>query len=96
MRFRFSRRAQADIEEIGDYIARDNPLRAVSFTEELREYCKKLAGFPGMGTSHPELGSGIHMTVFGRYLIFYDAHDDRVEIKRVLHHGRNIRKIMQT
>jgi len=26
MRFRFSRQAEIDIEEIGDFIARDNPL----------------------------------------------------------------------
>jgi plasmid stabilization system protein ParE len=32
MRFRFSHRAETDIEEIGDYIAEDNPERAVTFT----------------------------------------------------------------
>jgi plasmid stabilization system protein ParE len=31
MRFRFSRRAEADLEEITAYIARDNPARPVSF-----------------------------------------------------------------
>ena len=31
MRFRFSRRALADLEEIAAYIARDNPARAISF-----------------------------------------------------------------
>jgi len=40
MRFRFSRRAEADIEEVGDYIARDNPARAVTFIAELRARCR--------------------------------------------------------
>jgi hypothetical protein len=29
MRFRFSRRAEADLENIGDFIARDNPARCL-------------------------------------------------------------------
>jgi plasmid stabilization system protein ParE len=33
----FSPKAAEDLEEIGDYIARDNPQRAVSFIEEYRE-----------------------------------------------------------
>jgi toxin ParE1/3/4 len=35
----FSPRAEADLEDIGDYIARDNPARAISFLEELRSHC---------------------------------------------------------
>jgi toxin ParE1/3/4 len=35
----FSPRAEADLEEIGDYIARDNPARAISFLDELRAHC---------------------------------------------------------
>ena len=42
MRFRFSRQAEIDIEEIGDFIARDNPARAVSYIQELRAKCEQL------------------------------------------------------
>jgi len=31
--------ARAELETIGDYIARDNPRRAVSFVRELRDKC---------------------------------------------------------
>jgi plasmid stabilization system protein ParE len=34
MHYRFSRQAERDIEEIGDFIARDNPRRAVTFIAE--------------------------------------------------------------
>jgi toxin ParE1/3/4 len=35
-RLLLSPRAQLDLEEIGDYIARDNPARAISFLDELK------------------------------------------------------------
>lgn len=38
--------AEADLEAIGDYIARDNPQRALSFIKELRDKCKSLADVP--------------------------------------------------
>ena len=45
-----SAEAEHDLEAIGDYIARDNPHRAISFIRELRTKCLDLAdvseGFP--------------------------------------------------
>ena len=37
MRFRFTVAAERDVEEIGDFIARDNPERAVTFIDALTE-----------------------------------------------------------
>jgi len=37
-----SPRAQLDLEEIGDYIARDNPARALSFLDELKAHCERV------------------------------------------------------
>ena len=42
----FSPLAEFDLEEIGDYIARDNPPRAVSFIREIRELCVKITAMP--------------------------------------------------
>ena len=36
MRVEFSRFVEHDLEAIGDYIARDNPRRALSFVREIR------------------------------------------------------------
>lgn len=38
--------AEADLEAIGDYIARDNPLRAATFIRELYQCCMDLADMP--------------------------------------------------
>jgi toxin ParE1/3/4 len=34
--------AAFDLQEIGDYIAQDNPVRAGSFVAELRAHCEKI------------------------------------------------------
>ena len=38
----FTRRAEADLAAIGDYIALHNPFRAVTFIQELRRDCMEL------------------------------------------------------
>lgn len=38
--------AESDLERIADYIAQDNPRRALSFIEELREKCLGLSEMP--------------------------------------------------
>lgn len=47
MRVVFTGAAEADFESVGDFIAADNPPRAVSFVQELRQACDGLADFPG-------------------------------------------------
>jgi toxin ParE1/3/4 len=43
MRAHLTPQAEIDLEEIGDYIALDNPKRAVSFIREIRQHCEKIA-----------------------------------------------------
>jgi toxin ParE1/3/4 len=42
----FTPLAEADLEQIGDYIAQDSPRRALSFIRELRDQCRKIAAAP--------------------------------------------------
>jgi toxin ParE1/3/4 len=56
MEIRFSRRAEIDLEDIADFIARDNPARAASFVRELREHCRRRLLFPEATPLRPELG----------------------------------------
>ena len=89
-RFRFSRRARADIEEIGDFIARENPARAAAFIAGLRTHCRGLVDFPEAAPLRPEIGEGVRLAVHGRYLILYVVHPDLVEIRRVVHGARDL------
>ncbi len=85
-----SPKAAADLEDIGDFIARDSPRRAMSFVEELFEMFRTIATMPEAYAATPELASGLRRAVHGRYLIFYSVEQHEVRIERVLHGARNI------
>jgi toxin ParE1/3/4 len=67
MRAHFTPQAEIDLEEVGDYIALDNPGRAVSFIREMRQHCEKIAGGPDHYAARPDLGDTIrkHLDPFG-------------------------------
>ncbi len=93
MQFRFSRRAEADLKEIATYIARDNPARAVTFVQELREHCRGLVAFPAARRLRPELGRGVRLSVFGNYVVLYVELEGTLEIRRVVHGARDLADI---
>lgn len=82
----FSAEAERDIETIGDYIARDDPARAMSFLGELRVRCLGLATMPRRFplVSRYE-ASGVRRCVHGAYLIFYKESDEGIVILHILH-----------
>ena len=53
MRAHFTPQAEIDLEEVGDYIALDNPRRAVSFIREIRQHCEKIADGPHHYAARP-------------------------------------------
>ena len=83
-----SPQAARDLEDIGDYIARDNPVRAISFVKELRVECQRILFAPTVYPPREAVGAGIRMAMHGRYLIFFRATEDEVRIERVLHSAR--------
>jgi toxin ParE1/3/4 len=87
----FAPAAEQDLEDIGDYIARDSPLRAATFIHEIREHCRSIASAPRAAPLWPELAGNLRMVPHGRYLIFYSLFDEMVRIERVLHGARDRR-----
>jgi len=81
--------AEADLDNIIDYIAQDNPTRAETFGQELRDKALPLAQHPKMGrTGRPGLPAFVRELVAHRnYIVFYRVLDDAgtVEILRVKH-----------
>ncbi|MGU3405448.1 type II toxin-antitoxin system RelE/ParE family toxin [Methylobacterium brachiatum] len=84
-----SRRARADLREIGDFIAADNPARARSFVAELRTRCQALGRQPMMGRPAPEIALTVRILIFRSYLILHRVLDDQILIDRVLHSARD-------
>jgi toxin ParE1/3/4 len=90
MRCELSPLAQADLREIGDHIARDNPARAESFVDELLERGQRLLNMPTAYRARPELALGLRSCVHGRYILFFRVTDTGIRIERIMHSSRDI------
>lgn len=91
----FTEEAEADLERIGDYIAQDNPDRAVSFVRELVACCQRLADAPrGYPLVLRYRHSGVRRRPYGRYLVFYRVGTDRVDILHILHGAQDYDAIL--
>ena len=87
--------AERDLEAIGDYIARDNPARAISFLRELREQCLGLADMPQRFPLVPRYeAAGVRRRGHGNYLIFYRIEDDKIVIIHILHGAQDYSAIL--
>jgi plasmid stabilization system protein ParE len=87
--------AEADLEAIGDFIARDNPVRAVSFLRELYDSCLDIADTPEAWPVVPRFEHyGIRRRVHGRYLIFYRIGEARVTILHILNGAMDVEAIL--
>lgn len=87
--------AEADLEAIGDYIAQDNPVRALSFVRELSRSCLELADMPEAWPIVPRYEhQGIHRRVHGRYLTFYRVSEDRIVVLHVLNGAMDVEAIL--
>jgi toxin ParE1/3/4 len=91
----FSAEAEADFERIGDYIAKDNPWRALSFVQELHQTALSLADAPRAFPLVPRYEHhGIRRRVFGNYLIFYCVGDAEVAVLHILHAAMDYEPIL--
>lgn len=95
-RLLLSPRAAADLEEIAEYIARDNPVRAASFVAELETKCRAVAQAPKLYPARSDLAPRLRMAVHGRYLVLYRdlREENSVRIERVLHSARNLARLV--
>lgn len=84
--------AECDLTDIVDFIAADNPRRALSFVDELQgRTAKTLAGFPLSGRAYE---SGTRFIVLGNYVVLYEIDEDAktVTVLHVFPGGRNWRE----
>ena len=82
--------AEADLEQISDYIKLDNPVRAVTFVREIVEAGEGIADMALAFPLVPRLEHrGIRRRGFGRYLIFYRIDGEMVQVLHVVHGARD-------
>ena len=89
-RIRRTRAAQADYNEIWDYIARRDVTAADRVLDRLDEALGTIATAPEMGREVEELARNLRSFPVGNYLIFYRPAEDGIELIRVLHGARDI------
>jgi toxin ParE1/3/4 len=82
--------ATADICSIWDRIADDSVDAADRWLDRLDDTFRRLATQPLMGRARGELAQGLRSFPNGRYVIFYAALDDGIDVVRVLHGARDI------
>lgn len=91
----FTQEAENDLEQIADYIARDNPRRAATFVLELVERCERLADTPRGFSLVPRYEHlGVRRRPYGAYLIFYRVLEDRIDILHVLNGAQDYEAIL--
>ena len=94
MKVRLADEAEADLEAIGDEIAKDSPARAASFVAELRERCLGLGRFPKRFplVSRYEQRGVRHC--HGNYLIFYRVEAEAAVVIHIIHGAMDYSRIL--
>jgi toxin ParE1/3/4 len=95
-RFVLTKVARADLDEIFDHIARDNPNAASRVLEKLRDAMRMLARTPKMGHYRRDLASEpVRFWSVYSYLVIYRPEARPLQIVRVLHASRDVRAILE-
>lgn len=89
-RVEFSRFIEDDLDTIAEHIAQDNPMRAVSFIQEIREKFRLIGQNPLGYRLHPEIGDDARMALVGRYVVLFHTVDQAARIERVVYGGRDL------
>jgi toxin ParE1/3/4 len=86
--------AEADLIEIGLYIARDSPANAERFIDALEQECRKLAESPfDIGQRCEGLHPELRRHNFKRYALIYRPVPDGIELVGVFHGSRELEAI---
>jgi len=90
--------AELDLDEVAEYIQRGGPSAAVRFLRSAEQTFSLLARSPSIGVRFdPDTPALTELRCFPvdkfrNYLVFYRPSDDGIEVVRVLHGARDIRR----
>jgi len=88
--------AEQDLDQIEDYIGKDNPSAAVKFLERITDRFAQLIEFPGIGRERIEYGPNLRSIAEGECVIFYRQKETSLEILRVLHGRCDIKRVLKS
>lgn len=88
-----SRQADFDLYDIWSYIQKDNPRAADTLIAGFTGKFDLLAEHKGLGTTRPKVDPSLRMFPVGRYLIVFRRIDDGIEVVRVVHSARDLKRL---
>lgn len=91
---RLSAKARADLDEIWLYVAERDGLEAADrLIDRLVETFPLLAAYPAMGKPREDVHPDARVFPVGSHLIFFRKRSRHVEISRIVHGARAIRRL---
>lgn len=85
--------AEADLEGIWTYTAETwSPDQAERYTDQIIDSFDDIAADPDRGQDMNEIRTGYRRWSVGRHYVFYKATEDAIEIVRILHQVRDIKR----
>ncbi len=88
MRLAWTRPALRDLEAIGDFIARDNPIAAANVVTRVFDQLQLLAQHPHIGRIGRIKRTREFVVTDTPFIAAYRVRDDRVEVLAVFHGAR--------
>jgi addiction module RelE/StbE family toxin len=88
LRTRWTRPALADLETIGDFVARDNPNAAARIVKRIVDAVERLGDHPHLGRAGRIAGTRELVIAETPYVVPYRVIDDDIQILAVIHGAR--------
>lgn len=88
-------RAEADLDDIFDYLAPRSPRGAARVIRGLLEQCGRVCDAPLGYPSCEQLRAGLRRAVYRPYLIFFTLDQTGVRIERIVHGARDLPSLFE-
>ena len=89
-----SARAERDVIEILDGLARDNAAAATDLNAQFNQRLTQLTRLPRMGRLRSDIDDGLRGLLVRPYVLFYRIENDDILVVRVLHGSRDLRQAL--
>lgn len=82
-----------DLDSLWLYIAQDDPAAAERLIAEIDQITYRLCEYPYLGPAKPHVAQGMRSFTVESYRILYRVTPDTIDIVRVVHHARDLRRL---